>query len=265
MNNRLRRSKLYLRLTTTFILMMLSLWGIGCSATSRMYGVINNSQKVLASGNTYSVISADSYVLDFVLERPRRAARGDLVLCIPAAFTTSDNKIDGLHLYKGKVHGSVNDKFGGAIMFAGNECKIFATGGGATLKNPAYLEKLRRNGVSLFQQFLLVDNCRASTYKDKTKFQRRAIVEKTDGAMAIIESNSAMPLSDFAKDLVALNARNAIYTDMGAWDEGWYLDAVSGSLRTLGKDRSLTSRQTNWVIFRDRTMQDGPSLQRLML
>jgi hypothetical protein len=46
---------------------------------------------------------------------------------------------------------------------------------------------------------------------------------------------------------VSLGVRDAIYTDMGGWDEGWYRDGVK--VRTIGLMRGSTRRQSNWFVM----------------
>ena len=50
--------------------------------------------------------------------------------------------------------------------------------------------------------------------------------------------------------LVLLNVKQLIYTDMGAWDEGWYKNPINNTLVKIGKDLSQTDKQSNWIIFR---------------
>lgn len=65
----------------------------------------------------------------------------------------------------------------------------------------------------------------------------------------MFESKTPLTLTQFGLDLKELGVKNAIYTDMGAYDEGWYRDAEKG-VKPLGNDRSLTEKQTNWFTFR---------------
>lgn len=95
----------------------------------------------------------------------------------------------------------------------------------------------------------MVENGVPAHFKDKTLFQRRAIVKLKDGQTALVESKNALTLTQFGLDLKELGAKNALYTDMGAYDEGWYRDADK-AVKPLGNDRSLTEKQTNWFTFR---------------
>jgi hypothetical protein len=67
--------------------------------------------------------------------------------------------------------------------------------------------------------------------------------------MALVESLSAITLSQFGIDLAALGAKQLAYTDMGPWDEGWYRNSKDNKVVTLGQDRSLTNKQSNWLVL----------------
>ena len=86
--------------------------------------------------------------------------------------------------------------------------------------------------------------------KDKKLFQRRGIAILNDNSIAIIESEQAITLEVFSKDLVLLNVKQLIYTDMGAWDEGWYRNPLHNALKKIGKDLSQTDKQSNWIVFK---------------
>jgi hypothetical protein len=81
-------------------------------------------------------------------------------------------------------------------------------------------------------------------------FQRRGIAILNDNSIAIIESEQAITLEVFSKDLVLLNVKQLIYTDMGAWDEGWYRNPLHNVLIKIGKDLSQTDKQSNWIVFK---------------
>jgi hypothetical protein len=67
---------------------------------------------------------------------------------------------------------------------------------------------------------------------------------------AIIESYEHITLTAFTKDLLELGAVDALYTDMGAWDEGWYRQ--DNKLITIGRMKSQTEKQCNWVVFKEK-------------
>lgn len=142
----------------------------------------------------------------------------------------------------------INRELGGAMLIENGHCKLLATNKGATLtKN--FLDSVIQNKNSLFQQFLLVQDNKAAVFRDKSKFQRRAICKTSDGTFAVVESDKAITFEIFNNDLVAMKMKEALYADMGAWDEGWYRN-LNGQIKKLGLDRSQTHRQSNWLLLR---------------
>ena len=89
-----------------------------------------------------------------------------------------------------------------------------------------------------------------ANYKDKKLFQRRAIVKLKGNKIAIIESFEHITLAAFTKDLLELGVVDALYTDMGSWDEGWYKDPASGKTITIGRMKMQTDKQCNWVVLK---------------
>lgn len=175
----------------------------------------------------------------------------DVVLSVPAAFTTYDNKIDGVFICEGIMGnaGGVNKEIGGAITIDGGNCQLMSTLKGSLL-TPTFLEAIQKSGGSLFQQFLVVNNGKAASFRDKSKFQRRAVVKFKKGSFGIVESDRAITFNTFNDDLVWMGADQALYLDMGAWDEGWFRDATTGKTVVIGNDRSLTHKQSNWLVLR---------------
>ena len=50
--------------------------------------------------------------------------------------------------------------------------------------------------------------------------------------------------------LMDVGAKNPLYTPMGGWDEGYYVDPVSKKKIIIGLSGSHTAYQSNWVLFR---------------
>jgi hypothetical protein len=173
--------------------------------------------------------------------------------CIPVAFTKLENdSIDGLFIANGKVFNrfAVNHTLGGGMLIRGKEISIFKTDGGKLLTTN-WMDSIANLKQSFFQQIQLVRNNQAlELRKDQKLFQRRAIVIFNGGKIAVIESKNAITLQEFADDLVKLKVWDAIYTDMGSFDEGWYRDQTSKAIVKMGKNRSETARQSNWLIFK---------------
>lgn len=170
--------------------------------------------------------------------------------CIPAAFTTTTDTIVGIYSYKGNVYNAraISKSIGGTILIEGGKFQIFPNDNGAKFTSE-FIASLRERRASLFQQYQLVQDKVAATFKDKKKFQMRAIVKFVDGREGVVESFKAIDFKTFNDDLVALGVRDALYTDMGAWDEGWYRHPITEKIVPLGNDRSKTNKQTNWAIF----------------
>ena len=203
-----------------------------------------------ASGVTYQIFPQGNFVFEFCITRPS-TTDSDIVLCIPAAFTRHDNKIDGVFISNGVIGNAsaINHELGGAMVIENGQCKLLATNKATTL-SAAFLESVQKAKGSLFQQFLIVHNGSPATFRDQSKFQRRAIGLTKQGTFKIFESDKAITFSTFNNDLAALGVSEALYFDMGAWDEGWYRAATTGRTITIGQDRSRTDRQSNWLVLK---------------
>ncbi|MFN8657174.1 MAG: hypothetical protein U0105_12615 [Candidatus Obscuribacterales bacterium] len=208
------------------------------------------------SGIIYTLYPQGDLDVDWKVSRPVRTDK-NIILVIPAAFTTHDDKIDGAYISDGVIgNPSVNKELGGAIILQNGKAKLLSTNKGAMLTKE-FLADVAKSKGSLFQQFLVVHNGTAATFKDKGKYQRRAFVEFKKGTFGIVESNIDIPFSTFNDDLVWMGAKNALYMDMGAWDEGWYRDAVIKKIGIIGNDRSLTYKQSNWMVYTKKPAADA--------
>ena len=209
-------------------------------------------QKPIAkSGCHYLIIKpADSVDLEFAIERPDKK-REDILACIPAAFSSKRGGISGFYAWNGESFNLSNaDRaISGAIEFTNGKIKIIDTNRGALI-NDDLLKKLKQNKSSMFQQFQLVKDGQPEAFHDKSNYQRRCIAILNDGKSAFVESDESITMTEFAKDLAEIGVANAVYTDMGPWNEGWYRNPENGKIVVIGHDRLLTGRQTNWVIMR---------------
>ncbi len=212
----------------------------------------------LASGVVYTLFPQGNLAFDFVVARPS-PMRADIVLCIPAAFTTAHNQVDGVFISNGAIgNGSaVNRDLGGAIIIENGKCRLFPSDQGVALSEEV-LQGVQQSHGSLFQQFLIVHECKPASFKDKSKFQRRAICETTKGTFGIIESDRPISFATFNDDLVALGIKEALYADMGAWGEGWYRNATTDKIIKIGLDRSLTYKQSNWLLLKKPKFVEEP-------
>ena len=95
-----------------------------------------------------------------------------------------------------------------------------------------------------------IEKGKGAKYKDEKLFQRRAIVKLKDNITAVIESYENISLSSFTSDMLELGVIDALYTDMGAWDEGWYRNPSDKKIITIGRMKTQTDKQCNWVVFK---------------
>ena len=176
-----------------------------------------------------------------------------LQFCIPVAFTKLKNdSIDGLFIMNGKIvnRSAVNHTLGGGMLIRNNGISIFKTDNGKLLTE-SWSDSIANLQQSFFQQIQLVRNGEAlELRKNQDLWQRRAIVIFQGGEMAVIESKNEITLQEFAEDLVKLKVVDAIYTDMGSFDEGWYRNQTTKAIVPLGKNRRDTQRQSNWLVFK---------------
>ncbi len=185
-------------------------------------------------------------------KRPSKADT-NIFLCIPAAFTQlDDGSIDGLFIIDGKItdRKKVNHHLGGGLLVVNNQLQIIKTNEGKLLTEN-WKDSISALNGSFFQQIQMVRVGEALTFnKDVKLFQRRAVVIYRDSTIAIVESKSPITLKEFADDLVKMKAFNAIYTDMGSYDEGWVRNPEKQKVDVIGKNRMQTQFQSNWLLFR---------------
>ncbi len=202
-----------------------------------------------ASGTPYKIYEKNDLRIGWELKRPDKKNQ-KIKLCIPAAFTTTTGTVVGIYAYKGKVSNAsrVSKPIGGALQITRGKFKIFPSSNGACFTKE-FLTSIEKSGSSMFQQFQLVEKGIPAKFKDKKIFQMRAIAKFKDNREGIVESVDAINFKQFNSDLAAMGVEDALYTDMGAWDEGWYRDPKTSAIVPIGNDRSLTNKQTNWVVF----------------
>lgn len=211
---------------------------------------ISLESKTGKSGTTYTFFKKNACKIAFTNVRPDKKD-ASVLLCIPAAFTnTGNDQIDGIFAVKGKVGntGLINKTLGGVCYIEKSSCRIFQSGKGR-LFNDSLMQIVKTGNISFFQQIQCIQNGKASSFADKKVFQRRGIAILKDHSIAIIESTENITLKVFSDDLAALGVVDLIYTDMGAWDEGWYRNPETNIPKTIGRDLSQTARQSNWVVF----------------
>lgn len=153
----------------------------------------------------------------------------EATMCIPAAYTGYDGKIEGQYRIKGKTYGGQGLK---------ERVSLHPTEGILISR-----EWASGNG---FQQHVLVKNGKVRRFKDKRKFRRRALCsdDSSPGSLLIIESTKRMTMNDFAAE-VAKHSQNAVNLDMGRWGYGWIGNKIHSPWAIFFKHW-----QTNWIIIK---------------
>lgn len=223
-----------------------------CSGNGLLSQTISIEKKIGKSKTTYTFIKKNNCKISFEHKRPDKTDK-TILACIPAAFTELTNyKVDGIYAINGKIENkkSINKTLGGVFYIENGICKVFQSGKGK-LFNDSLLKLATKNKASFFQQIQCIQNGKAASFKDQKLFQRRGIAILKDNSIAIIESYENITLKVFSEDLALLGVSQLIYTDMGAWDEGWYKTPATQKIVTIGRDLSQTSKQSNWIIFKN--------------
>lgn len=178
----------------------------------------------------------------------------NIVFVCAAAFTLLENDaIDGLFIDSGNVKVKwVNHSLGGGIIIPEKSSKepaaIFGTDMGKSLDS-VFIDSVAGLHASFFQQIQLVRDGQALRFqKEFSLFQRRALCI-WHGELVVIESKTRCTMQKFANVLKSCGIQNALYVDMGSWDEGWYRTAQR-ELVSIGLMKNETDRQSNWFVFR---------------
>lgn len=241
-----------MRSLKTVISLVASSWLLLCGA---VYGGERSAELSIStvkgtSGTRYHLYGKGAGLyISWNRERPSKSDKA-IKLCIPAAFTSTTGTVVGIFAVNGEVGNreQISKSIGGILKIVDGEFKIFPSDKGERFTQ-RFIDSLKTERASLFQQFQLVENGVASKFKDKRHFQMRAIGKFASRLEAVIESDSAIDFKTFNSDLVGMGVKDAIYTDMGAWDEGWYRNPKTSKVVPIGKDRSKTQKQTNWITF----------------
>jgi len=202
------------------------------------------------SGTSYRVIYKNNMKAEWVTKRPEQYdADRDVLLSIPAAFTDKKGRIGGVYAIDGEFFNLDNPdrSIGGVVYCIKGSCSIKPVPRGDLSQD--LIDKIKSLKGDLFQQFIVVFNGKAESFKDKSKFQRRGIATMEDGRTAIVESDRDITLNQFGAECAAAGIKELAYTDMGWWDEGWYRLRPHEKPHTLGKSRMATNKQTNWLTF----------------
>lgn len=189
---------------------------------------------------------------DWVTERPDPT---DLSIhfCMAAAFTRAgDYQVDGAYAVNGvwRHTQEANPKLGSVMVIESDGAQEQVRVAGHGQISAALVDRVTRDEADCFQQLSLVVDGQALACKDKALYMRRALVQRSDETWCVVESQKQASLNQFAADLVEFGAQNALYTDMGSFDEGWF--RYAGAPISLGRSRSQTALQSNWWVLRTR-------------
>ena len=152
----------------------------------------------------------------------------DAKICIPAAYTGTDGKIEGQYRING------------------------ITKGGKGLKERVSLHPTKGVVISTqwqssngFQQHVLVKDGKVRSFRDKRRFRRRALCNDASNpdSLFIIESRCRMTMNEFAA-VLSKHSTNAINLDMGRWGYG-----LNDKRKLSRWAAPFKSWQTNWIVI----------------
>ncbi len=200
------------------------------------------------NGHSYNIYDVSSYDLMLTADRPKTQEISN-EFCVPVAFTSKQQTIEGKFIGSGIDNGSKPNKRTGYAVLNKNKVKFYLTD---SINEPALTKEAIASKGSLFQQDLLVYRNRIipTNLFGTARIQCRALAEMNNG-FSIIESATPITISEFQDALIALKVTNAIYNDMGSWSEGWYR-AKDNSIVKIGNNHKSTDKQTNWLVAKCR-------------
>jgi hypothetical protein len=229
------------------LLLCLALLAFACSKPTPQQ--VRTESRKTSNGTGYSLFFPQDLVLQVVTTRPDPANKTEQ-LSVAAAYTglQTGEPLD-LLVCNGIIRQTAATVgfLDGVLTLVGDSYRISQIPQGQC-PSPQKLEKVAaRKGTVLLQE-LLVFHGKNLKATGGSLFQRRALVELADHRFAVVESVSdSLTMQQFGKDLLELGAYNALYLDMGDWDEGWY--KTGQRVVTLGNRRTETARQSNWLVF----------------
>ncbi len=203
-----------------------------------------------APASSYKIFHQKNPHIKFTLTRPLQENENTL-LAVAGTYTSVENTVLGFVVLDGSIiQSKEREAWDGAAIFQNGSVEIIQTNNGALLAKEK-LQEIAAQGSSLIQGHLLVSNGVAQHFKPQLLYRRRALAVMSDGASAIIESETELDLNVFVADLVSLGAQSALNLDMGGFSEGWYRDPQTGVPIIIGEPSDSTSRQSNWIILND--------------
>lgn len=206
---------------------------------------ISNQGTIQKEINRINIYPLGGNKVDFRLLRPDKLDNRNR-LCVPAAFTSKNNKPEGLIYLNGRLTSGQKPSSGkGLVIISLGEIEILNIN-----QLGQFLNSRKDSKFSLFQQWYLIEkNKRGENPFPKSKLQMR-VIAKIKNETFIIESDSNVDSEQFISTLVNMGVSDAVYLDMGSWSEGWYKDS-DNKIKSIGNDKSNTKRQTNWILFHE--------------
>ncbi len=243
-----------------FVLLGLAMVSASCGKTTKKPPaeqpekppiVLVQPKDTVLNSDTYRVFAIDPQRIKFTAQRPSKKDT-TIGLCVAAAFTTlSDYKVSGLYMIGGKVYNQdkINTSVGGAFCKNSMGVQLIDTKKGRYFTEQV-VNALKTDSSSVFQQIMIINKGQVPAFKSDIEFQRRAITTNKAGDINLIENTQPKSLKAFCEDLLHIDSTivQALYLDMGGWDEGWYR-YTKDSIVTLGKSRASTHLQTNWLVL----------------
>lgn len=227
------------------------LLGIALIAGCQPAGPVARAEpRTTARGSQYTIFHPDKLAIRVVTSRPAPTDE-QVQLSVAGAYTDLDtNRPLDLLVCQGQMLQS-QAKVGfldGVLTIVDTTLTISRIAKGQTPPAAELARVQHRKGTVLLQE-LLVHQGQNQRPAGGSRFQRRALAEWPGHRFAVVESTADnLTMQQFAADLIELGATNALYLDMGDWDEGWYR-AGNGGVVKLGHLRTETPRQSNWLVF----------------
>ena len=236
-----------MRLLTRGVLLLLLAGAAACAPATGPE--VRTETRQTQSGSQYTVFYPDKLSVQVSCRRPE-AEGGPVQLCVAAAYTDlqTNTPLDLLVCNGTVLEPAAKVGFlDGVLTIVGDSVRISRIAKGQSPPE-AEVARVRAAGGTLLLQELLVFAGQNQRAAGGSLFQRRALVELANRRLAVVESVAdGLTMQQFADDLLALGARNALYLDMGDWDEGWY--KANGRVIRLGHRQTETARQSNWLVF----------------
>ena len=154
----------------------------------------------------------------------------DAKVCIPAAYTGTDEKIEGQYRINGVTKGEKRLK---------ERVSLHPTKG--------IVISTQWQSANGFQQHVLVKDGKVRSFRDKRRFRRRALCNDASNldSLFIIESRCRMTMNEFAA-VLSKHSTNAVNLDMGRWGYGW------NDKRKLSRWAApFKNWQTNWIVINE--------------